>query len=144
MSISTDHRRWGFAFFLSVVRNDEEKRRALVCLSSSQLHFSVLPMVHWVEDEASFLFLFHWWAGGELATFRRETEGKLLNVKVLPWSVHELEIFTCGTAPSCLQAKDTNVKINSIFCSELLFSLSQIKMAFLYQAHIIKLWKHDQ
>ena len=73
-------------------------------------------MVYWLEDEASSPFLFQWLAGGELVTFRRETERKFLSVTVLPRSVHETEIsFTYSTAPRCQQAKDTIVKINSIF-----------------------------
>ena len=103
-------------FFPSVFGNNGEKQRALVCFSSSQLHFSLWPMVYWLEDEASSPFLFQWLAGGELVTFRRETERKFLSVTVLPRSVHETEIsFTYSTAPRCQQAKDTIVKINSIF-----------------------------
>ena len=71
-------------------------------------------MVYRLEDEISSPFLFQWLAGGELATFRRETDGKFLSVKVLPRSVHETEIsLTYSTAPRCQQAKDTMVKINS-------------------------------
>ena len=110
-------------FFPSVVGNNGEKQRTLVCFSSSQLHFSLWPMVYRLEDEISSPFLFQWLAGGELATFRRETDGKFLSVKVLPRSVHETEIsLTYSTAPRCQQAKDTMVKINSIF--HFLFSFS--------------------
>lgn len=86
LNISSDHRRWGFAFFPSVVRNNRKKQRALVCLSSSQLHFSALPMVPWVRGWGFLSMSLPWWAGHREKENRREVTSVLRSFPGHVWA----------------------------------------------------------
>ena len=77
-----------------------------------------------------------WWAGHIQKGNRRE----ILKCYGLPRSVHETEIsFTYSTAPRCQQAKDTIVKINSIF--HFLFSFGACILSHFSRVwHCVNLW----